>query len=50
MTVVLNVAEKPSVARELTKILSGGRNIPPRRVRHDSCKFFDFEYNLRCIK
>ncbi|KAI5180995.1 DNA topoisomerase III [Nematocida sp. AWRm80] len=42
---ILNVAEKPSVSKALTEILSGGR-YSPRNGSNKYCKNYSFEYML----
>ncbi|KAF3772571.1 DNA topoisomerase 3-alpha [Nymphaea thermarum] len=44
---VLNVAEKPSVARSVASILSGSGNPPSREGRSRYNRVFEFEYNIR---
>ncbi|CAN6459252.1 unnamed protein product [Victoria cruziana] len=44
---VLNVAEKPSVARSVASILSGIGNPPSREGRSRFNRVFEFEYNIR---
>lgn len=42
---VLCVAEKPSIAKSITEILSRG-NWNTREGHHKYCKNYDFSYNL----
>ncbi|PIA28480.1 hypothetical protein AQUCO_06900036v1 [Aquilegia coerulea] len=45
---VLNVAEKPSVAKSVATILSGGTNFCPSRLSHSQYnRIFEFHYTIR---
>ena len=46
---VLNVAEKPSVAKEISRILNGGHIPRGRDGGNTYCKIYDFPCQIRCV-
>lgn len=46
---VLNVAEKPSVAKEIARILNGGHDPRRRDGGNTYCKIYDFPCQIRCV-
>lgn len=47
---VLNVAEKPSVAKEIARILNGGQVPRTREGELKYCKIYDFPSQIRCVR
>jgi DNA topoisomerase IA len=46
---VLNVAEKPSVAKEISRILNGGHIPRGRDGGNNYCRIYDFPCQIRWV-